>query len=126
MSESLAGELEPFGIRVLIVEPGIFRTKFLSSFTTPAAGVRNDYIGTPVDKTIQSFKEHKGVQTGDPAKAGLRIFEVVMGTGMGEGKEGLRRLILGPDCYAVMKMKTENLGENLEGMREIAHSTDFE
>lgn len=126
MSESLSKELKPFNIRVLIVEPGQFRTKFLSSFATPAAGLRDDYTGTPVDVTLQAFKAHDGAQQGDPAKAALRILETVTGTGMGAGKEDLQRLILGPDCYARFQSKANSLLENLDRMKEISHSTSFE
>ena len=126
MSESLARELKPFNIRVLIVEPGQFRTQFLSSFATPAAGLREEYAGTPVEATLQAFKDHHGTQQGDPAKAALRIYEVVTGTGMGEGTVDLQRVILGPDCYARFQSKTNTLKENLDRMKEIAHSTSFD
>lgn len=126
ISESLSKELKPFNIRVLIVEPGQFRTKFLSSFATPAAGLRDDYIGTPIDVTLQAFKAHDGVQQGDPARAALRILEMVSGTGMGAGKEDLQRLILGPDCFARFQSKANSLLENLDRMKDISHSTSFE
>lgn len=125
MSESLAKELQPFGIRVLIVEPGLFRTRFLSTFVTPAAGLNEGYTGTPVDATLQAFKSKDGTQEGDPSKAALRIYEVVTGTGMGDGKQGLQRLMLGPDCYARFQAKANSLLENLDQMKEIAHSTSF-
>ncbi|KAJ6134661.1 short-chain dehydrogenase/reductase SDR [Penicillium sp. IBT 18751x] len=125
MSESLARELQPFGIRVLVVEPGLFRTKFLSAFIEPAAGLRKDYIGTPVDEALQAFKSRNGSQEGDPMKAAQRIFEVVTGTGMGAGKEDYLRLMLGPDCHARFQKKTHALQENLDQMKEISHSTSY-
>lgn len=125
MSESLARELQPFGIRVLIVEPGLFRTKFLSAFEEPATGLRKDYIGTPVDAALQAFKFRNGTQEGDPTKAAQRILEVVTGTGMGAGKENLLRLMLGPDCHARFQKKIETLQENLDQMKEISHSTSY-
>lgn len=86
MSESLARELAPFNIRVLIVEPGQFRTKFLSAHVQPAAGMNEAYAGTPLEKYLQIFKSVDGKQMGDPAKAAQRILEVVTNTGMGAGK----------------------------------------
>ncbi|WP_042778442.1 SDR family oxidoreductase, partial [Sinorhizobium fredii] len=48
LSESLSAELEPFGIKVTIIEPGFFRTDFLAdnSLSVSAAAIP-DYIGTP-------------------------------------------------------------------------------
>ncbi|KAJ5404426.1 hypothetical protein N7509_004297 [Penicillium cosmopolitanum] len=125
VSESLAAELRPFGIRVLIVEPGIFRTKFLSAFVTPEAGMTADYEGTPVEDMVRAFRSSNGSQQGDPVKAATRILEVVSGTGMGVGKENLLRLPLGPDCYSCFLAKCESLQENLEQMKEIACSTNY-
>lgn len=125
MSESLAKELQPFGIRVLVVEPGQFRTKFLSAFVEPAAGLRKDYTGTPVDNALQAFKSAHGNQQGDPMKAATRIFEVVTGSGLGAGKEDYLRLMLGPDCHARFQKKVDNLQENLDQVKEISHSTSY-
>ncbi|KAJ6011692.1 Short-chain dehydrogenase/reductase SDR [Penicillium canescens] len=47
MSESLARELAPFNIRVLLVEPGSLRTNFWTAYVEPAAGVNKGYAGTP-------------------------------------------------------------------------------
>ncbi|KAJ5850215.1 short chain oxidoreductase/dehydrogenase [Penicillium solitum] len=46
--ESLFTELNPFNIRVLLVEPGAFRTKLIGSHKVPAAGMTKDYEGTPL------------------------------------------------------------------------------
>ena len=125
MSESLSRELAPFGVRVIIVEPGQFRTKFLSAFIEPAAGLNKDYIGTPLDTTLNVLRTHDGKQTGDPVKAAQRILEVVTGTGFGIGKENLLRLPLGPDCYQRLQKKLDSVQENLTQTKDIAHSTNL-
>ncbi|KAJ5698752.1 short-chain dehydrogenase/reductase SDR [Penicillium macrosclerotiorum] len=126
MSESLSKELQPFGIRVILVEPGAFRTNFLSAFVEPAAGHNKDYTGTPLDATLQKFRSAKGKQPGDPMKGAQRILEVVTGTAMGVGKENLLRLPLGPDCLNRFQQKVDELQHNLTQMNEIASSTDIE
>lgn len=126
MSESLSKELAPFGIRVLIVEPGAFRTQFLSAFVEPAAGMNKDYAGTPLENVLHMFRSANGNQPGDPCKAAQRIVEVVSGIGMGAGKGNLLRLPLGPDCYKRFQAKLENMQENLVQVTEIAHSTSYE
>ena len=126
MSESLSKELAPFGIRVLIVEPGAFRTQFLSSFVEPVAGMNKDYVGMPLEDALHMFRSANGNQPGDPFKAAQRIVEVVSGKGMGAGKGDLLRLPLGPDCYKRFQAKIENMQENLAQAKEIAHSTSFE
>ena len=111
MSESLSRELTPFGIRVIIVEP--------------AAGLNHDYIGTPLETTLNVFRAHDGKQTGDPVMAAQRVLDVVTGTGIGAGKENLLRLPLGPDCYQRFQAKLDAVQDNLAQAKEIAHSTNF-
>ncbi|PYI24884.1 putative short chain oxidoreductase/dehydrogenase [Aspergillus indologenus CBS 114.80] len=129
MSESLAKELAPLGIRVLLVEPGTLRTGFWAAFVEPAAGLNPEYAGTPVEAVLTRFRGNRtGEATGgsDPGKAAQRIVEVVDGTGLGRGKDGLLRVPLGEDCYRRLQAKVEALQQNLEQMREIAHSIGFE
>ncbi|RAK73585.1 SDR family oxidoreductase [Aspergillus fijiensis CBS 313.89] len=129
MSESLAKELAPLGIRVLLVEPGTLRTGFWAAFVEPAAGLDPGYAGTPVEAVLTKFRGNKTAQTAagsDPVKAAQRIVEVVDGTGLGAGKDGLLRVPLGEDCYRRFQAKIEGLQQNLEQMREIAHSIGFE
>ena len=125
MSESLSRELSEFGIRVLLIEPGQFRTKFLSAYVEPAAGMNKAYEGTTLETILNKFKSSDGKQQGDPVKAAQRILEVVTNTGMAAGKEGFLRVPLGQDCYERFRVKCESMQENLLQMKEIAHSTSF-
>ncbi|KAJ5295688.1 hypothetical protein N7508_010509 [Penicillium antarcticum] len=124
MSESLARELAPFNIRVLVVEPGSLRTNFWTAYLEPAAGVNKGYAGTPLEHVLQAFKSNK-VQPGDAVKCAQRILEVVDGTGMGAGKGDLFRLPLGSDCYDRVQNKIKKLQDNLLEAKDIAHSTSY-
>ncbi|KAJ5531713.1 hypothetical protein N7527_005106 [Penicillium freii] len=125
MSESLAKELAPFNIRVLVVEPGSLRTNFWSAYVEPAAGMNKDYTGTPLEHVLQAFKSNTGAQPGDAVKCAKRVLEVVDDTGMGAGKGDLFRLPLGSDCYARFQTKIEKLKDNLLQAKDIAHSTSY-
>src|SRR3546814_1857752 len=66
ISEALAGELQPFGIRVLIVEPGPFRTDFLGRSIAMAANQMPEYAAS----SRKRYREtNDGNQAGDPDKA---------------------------------------------------------
>jgi NAD(P)-dependent dehydrogenase (short-subunit alcohol dehydrogenase family) len=67
LSECLAKELSPFGVRVLIVEPGAFRTSLFG-------GAFHDLPAMPeyapsVGPTRAYVSASAGKQPGDPAKA---------------------------------------------------------
>jgi NAD(P)-dependent dehydrogenase (short-subunit alcohol dehydrogenase family) len=70
MSEALADELRPLGIKVLIVEPGAFRTALFDNIT--ASPQIADYAGT-VGPTRQMTQTGNGTQPGDPARAAAAI-----------------------------------------------------
>ena len=75
---------------------------------------------------MQKFQNMNGKQASDPVKGAQRIFEVVMGTGMGKGKTGYLRCIIGPDCLERATQQVESVKANLAAMGEIASSTKFE
>ena len=89
----------------------------------PASAV---YKGTAVEETVQKFQTMNGKQASDPVKGAQRIFEVVMGTGMGKGKTAYLRCIIGPDCLDRATKQVESVKENLVAMQEIAGSTKFD
>jgi NAD(P)-dependent dehydrogenase (short-subunit alcohol dehydrogenase family) len=70
MSEALADEVRPFGIKVLIVEPGTFRTSLFDNITSSAE--RPEYAST-VGPTRHMVETGNGAQPGDPAKAAAAI-----------------------------------------------------
>lgn len=91
MSESLARELAPWNINVLIVEPGAFRTRFLGAYALAEKGLSADYKDGPVDAVLKKFEEMNGKQSGDPVKGAKAIVDVV-GQGCQAGGEKVRRL----------------------------------
>lgn len=124
-SESLARELNPFNISVLIVEPGAFRTNFLAAAQRNQTGLSAPYVGGPVNAVLDKFDTMEGTQTGDPVKAAARIFEVVTGDGKAGSLKGkVLRLPLGPDCVARIEAKIKNVSHDLESAREVALSTN--
>jgi NAD(P)-dependent dehydrogenase (short-subunit alcohol dehydrogenase family) len=75
MSESLAAEVAPFGIRVLIVEPGAFRTAFGGARMQRSRDI-GVYAGT-VGPTRAAVDAMDGSQPGDPEKAATAILQAL-------------------------------------------------
>lgn len=126
LSESLAGEVEEHGIRVLLVEPGQFRTSFLSAFKTPSSKSSMEHYAN-TKKVFDHFQEIDGKQRGDASKAAARIVEAVAGTGMAASLDRkILRLPLGPDCLERYESKVKSMSDDLEAAREMAMSTDVD
>jgi NAD(P)-dependent dehydrogenase (short-subunit alcohol dehydrogenase family) len=71
MSEALADEVGPLGVKTLIVEPGAFRTSLMGN-TSASRGEQPDYADT-VGATRKMVAAGDGDQPGDPAKAAALI-----------------------------------------------------
>ncbi|RSM08369.1 hypothetical protein CDV31_008181 [Fusarium ambrosium] len=122
LSESMYEELKPLGIRVHIIEPGIFRTDFLKA-TSEGKNVstnREGYLDIG-----NMLKGMHGNQPGDPQKGVERIYEVVTGTGMAIGLEDQLRFPLGSDCHGMLQAKIQKLSETAEKTKAISSSADF-
>jgi short-subunit dehydrogenase len=75
-SEALAKEVESFGIKVTLIEPGAFRTDF-NGRSLAAAEQSIDAYAPVSGASLQWFKEMDGKQPGNPAKAAQAIIQAV-------------------------------------------------
>lgn len=128
VSESLQGELAPFGIRVLRVQPGAMRTRFFSPESAVETPMSEPYKGGPVEMVQEYLHSIAGKENTDPDAAANRIVEAVAGGGEGwpEGMEKYLRLPLGKESGARFAAKIESLRENVEAMKAITGGVDFE
>ncbi|KAJ3542636.1 hypothetical protein NM208_g3997 [Fusarium decemcellulare] len=125
MSQALAQEVKTFGIRVLIVEPGSFRTNFLAGGAMQIAGPSEPYKSPhPVGLSLQSEHEKNGKQPGDPVKAVQVIYNVVTGKTRGLGE--ILRLPLGSDCWEAGMKHNESVRKDFEACKEMAFSVQIE
>jgi NAD(P)-dependent dehydrogenase (short-subunit alcohol dehydrogenase family) len=126
LTESLSKEVKEFGINVLLVEPGAFRTNFLEASVKSNITDEKAYQGTLLEATLNKFANAAGKQPGDPNKAVNIIFEVASGEGAaGHLKGKILRLPLGKDCFARLKTKLESVQSDIDVTRNIGNTTDL-
>ncbi|MFJ5561000.1 oxidoreductase [Streptomyces sp. NPDC093250] len=118
MSEALADEVREFGIRVLIVEPGSFRT---SLFDTRRAGVSPDSgVYANVGETRAAVAAGDGTQPGDPAKAAALILAAL------EAEDAPLRLPLGDDGVGAVLGHLDQVREDVLAWDKRTRATAFD
>ncbi|KAI7779839.1 hypothetical protein LA080_000338 [Diaporthe eres] len=123
LSEGLAKEEAESGISVLIVEPGAFRTNFLSAFVRSEKGIGE---GSALSASMDRWSSSSGKQPGNPRKGAEVIFQVVTGEGdAGRLKGEVLRLPLGKDAVARIEAKADRVNLDVAATRDVACSTDF-
>lgn len=120
LSEGLARDLAPLGIKVTTIAPGGFRTNFLGdSAVFPLGTAIEDYSG--IHKAQEEIVAAlAGKQPGNPERAAE-----VMITLAGHPNPPVH-LCLGSDSYHLAKDKINTFDTELEEWKEISFSTDFE
>jgi NAD(P)-dependent dehydrogenase (short-subunit alcohol dehydrogenase family) len=118
LSESLAQEVVPLGIRVTLVEPGAFRTDFLSAHSIQNAA-NSIHAYTETSGKIDDLLEIAGKQPGDPTLAAEAIITAV------ETKEPPLHLVLGADAVERARAKLERLLEEMDQWKLVSLSTNF-
>lgn len=117
LSASVAQEVEPFGIRIVVVEPGFFRTDLLDARNAKyATGSIEDYAAEGIAEDIWSG--YNGKQQGDPAKLGDVLVRIA---GMDTPP---RQFVAGGDALAVVKPALEARLEELRAYEDLSKSTD--
>lgn len=119
ISEALAQEVKPLGIKVTIIEPGSSRTNFSSRALSTLSHQINDYAQTS-GKIVQRLQERDGKQPNDPAKAAAAMIQVV------ESDNPPLRLALGEDSVNLITQKLESMKAELEAWKDVSMNTAFE
>jgi NAD(P)-dependent dehydrogenase (short-subunit alcohol dehydrogenase family) len=116
-SEVLANEVAPFGVKVVIVEPGAFRTDWQGS------SMQLHPVGPDYEETVGAInryrQENDGAQPGDPARAAKVIIDVV------GAADPPRRLILGSDAVTSARKAAEIRAAETEKWADVSRSADY-
>ncbi|HEX4248467.1 MAG TPA: oxidoreductase [Pseudonocardia sp.] len=119
ITEALAAELAESGVTATVVEPGAFRTDFLTPGSLRIIEPSIEVYGSSAHTVINRLTAMDGQQPGDPARAALAILDVA-----GSAHPPLR-IQLGPDAVARVEAKLELVTRELAEWRTLSESTDF-
>lgn len=119
ISEALAKEVKPLGIKVTIVEPGSFRTDWAGRSMVHAEEPIADYEQT-AGAFRQSLAQRNGRQGGDPRKAAAAIILVT------EANEPPLRLLLGPDALRFVGEKLGVQQAEILKWASVSAATNFD
>ena len=117
-SEVLSKEVERFGVKVTIIEPGGFRTDFAGSSTEIREG-RPEYDST-VGRIARFQRDYNGKQPGDPAKAAAAVLHIVT------LDNPPLRLLLGSDAVRFVEQNDLAKMESDRKWKSLSISTDIE
>lgn len=118
LSESLSKEVASLGIKVLIVEPGPFRTDWAGRSTSRTETQIADYkeaVGARMDASLNG----SGKQAGDPVRGCEAIISAV------EAKDHHLRLLLGQSAFDNANGKLDALRDNFNAWKDLTIGSDF-
>jgi NAD(P)-dependent dehydrogenase (short-subunit alcohol dehydrogenase family) len=118
-SEALAKEVDRFGIRVLIVEPGAFRTSFNGSGALQISEAIADYDEL-IGPVRSGMAEDDGTQPGDPAKAAAAILQAL------DSPDPPLRLALGNDAVDSISNALNEAQAELAAWERVGRATTFD
>ncbi|MBE9017543.1 short-chain dehydrogenase/reductase [Chroococcidiopsis sp. CCALA 051] len=119
LSEALVKEVEALGIKIIIVEPGAFRTDFNGRSLVLADTQIADYEPI-VGGFRQWLQDMDGKQPGDPVKAAEAMIQAV------NSDNPPLRLALGADAVDAIETKLESVKAEMEAWKDVAVNTAYE
>ena len=118
ISESLATELKPLGIGVLIVEPGPFRTNWAGQPIKQSA-IRIDVYSSTAGERRKQTAERSGSQAGDPVRAAQAIIDAAL------SDTPPLRLLLGKTALDLARKKLEFMRGDFDAWESTTIGSDF-
>lgn len=119
LSEALADELRPLDVRVIIAEPGPFRTEFLGRSMASAARRIDAYAATAHGR-LRYRETNDGRQAGDPTKAVAVMLRAI------DAENPPLHLPIGPAAHAVVERKFAAFRADVAAWRDLSIATDFD
>ncbi|NVC25510.1 SDR family NAD(P)-dependent oxidoreductase [Kocuria salina] len=118
MSDALNREVAPLGIRVLVLEPGAFRTDFSGRSLMQSRTVIDDYADTAGKRRKENDTTH-GTQQGDPDRAARVIIDTV------QADSAPFRLLLGSDAVRIVRDELQGRIDEIDAWAHVSRTTDF-
>jgi NAD(P)-dependent dehydrogenase (short-subunit alcohol dehydrogenase family) len=118
--ESLNDEVEPFGIRTMIVEPGFFRTELLTPESTTFGELSIDDYDDARAHSNAFWSSMNGQQAGDPAKLARALVDLA------DSDESPLRWTAGEDAVEGVEQKAQLLLAQVDAHRELSVSLAHE
>ena len=118
--EGLAPEIEPFGIRTMLVEPGFFRTELLTPKSTNYAESHIEDYAERTAQTIAAWRSMDGQQGGDPARLAEALVQLAA------LDEPPLRFAAGVDAVGVFEAKAELLLQQADAHRRLSSNLAHE
>jgi NAD(P)-dependent dehydrogenase (short-subunit alcohol dehydrogenase family) len=118
LSQSLAAETAPFGVRVTVVEPGAFRTEWAGRSMVHAEAIA-DYDET-VRPTRERLSRLNGKQAGDPARLAAAIIAVV------DADDPPFRLPLGGDAVDMIRAALDRQRAEIDAWEDLSRDVEFD
>jgi NAD(P)-dependent dehydrogenase (short-subunit alcohol dehydrogenase family) len=116
-ADALRMEVAPFGIHVMSVEPGGFRTEWTGQRLHRVERSIPDY-DEQFEPIRQSRLQSAGTQVGDPAKAGVALLAAL------DADEPPGHLLLGSDAVQFARTGRRNVDAELDAWEHLSISTD--
>ncbi|OBI13906.1 oxidoreductase [Mycobacterium sp. E2497] len=118
ITEALAAEVRPLGIKVTAIEPGAFRTDWATRSMKETGTPIADYVDVAARKDlIKQFADHL---PGDPKKVAAAVLMVTT------LEEPPLRLLLGRDVLKAMRDKLAALSSSIEEWKSVTKDVNFE
>jgi NAD(P)-dependent dehydrogenase (short-subunit alcohol dehydrogenase family) len=114
--ESLAPEIEPFGIHTTVVNPGFFRTELLTKESTNYAPESIEDYAERNAAQRAFWESQNGRQQGDPAKLAQALLTIV------DEEQPPRRFIAGADAIDTAEQQITTLQQQIDAFRELSSS----
>jgi len=118
LSEALWQEVEPLGIKVMLVEPSGFRTDWAGRSANESKRQIDDYAAT-AGAWRNQVRAISGKQPGDPVRAAHAIVKAI------ESLNPPHHLLLGNDAYEAATAKLEELRKEFSAWEAISRGADF-
>jgi short-subunit dehydrogenase len=119
LSQSLWREVTPLGIKVTAVEPGQFRTDFLSDRSIRKTGQTIEDYAASTGALLKTFADNDGKQTGDPVTGARAIIQAV------QSPNPPQNLLLGSDALRRTQQRLQAFNDDIKAWEAVTLSTDF-